>query len=149
MQAEELLSEYDNVCTLRVRMPMSSDLSNPRNLITKITQFNKVVDIPNSMAVLDEMLPISIEMAKRNCRGMWNFTNPGAVSHNEILEMYKQYIDPKFKWFNFNLEEQGKVILVPRSNNELDVTKLKKEFPELLPIRDSLVKYVFKPNKKT
>lgn len=128
---------------------MSSDLSNPRNLITKITQFNKVVDIPNSMTVLDEMLPISIEMAKRNCRGMWNFTNPGAVSHNEILKMYKQYIDPKFKWFNFNLEEQGKVILVPRSNNELDVTKLKKEFPELLPIRDSLVKYVFKPNKKT
>ncbi|KAF9589750.1 hypothetical protein IFM89_028659 [Coptis chinensis] len=146
---EELLKEYDNVCTLRVRMPISSDLSNPRNFITKISRYNKVVNIPNSMTILDELLPISVEMAKRNLRGIWNFTNPGVVSHNEILEMYKSYIDPKFEWKNFTLEEQAKVIVAPRSNNELDASKLKNEFPELLSIKDSLIKYVFEPNKKT
>lgn len=146
---EELLKEYDNVCTLRVRMPISSDLSNPRNFITKIARYNKVVDIPNSMTILDELLPISVEMAKRNLRGIWNFTNPGVVSHNEILEMYKEYINPSFKWVNFTLEEQAKVIVAPRSNNEMDASKLKKEFPELLPIKDSLIKYVFEPNKKS
>ncbi|RZC53984.1 hypothetical protein C5167_012835 [Papaver somniferum] len=146
---EELLKEFENVCTLRVRMPISSDLSNPRNFITKISRCNKVVNIPNSMTVLDELLPISIEMAKRNCRGIWKFTNPGVVSHNEILEMYRDYIDPGFKWENFNLEEQAKVIVAPRSNNELDATKLKTEFPELLSIKDSIIKYVFEPNKKT
>ncbi|XP_057550819.1 trifunctional UDP-glucose 4,6-dehydratase/UDP-4-keto-6-deoxy-D-glucose 3,5-epimerase/UDP-4-keto-L-rhamnose-reductase RHM1-like [Amaranthus tricolor] len=146
---EELLKDYDNVCTLRVRMPISSDLNNPRNFITKISRYNKVVNIPNSMTVLDELLPISIEMAKRNLRGIWNFTNPGVVSHNEILEMYKNYMDPDFKWANFTLEEQAKVIVAPRSNNEMDATKLKTEFPELLHIKDSLIKYVFEPNKKT
>ncbi|CAL5434820.1 unnamed protein product [Camellia sinensis] len=146
---EELLKEFENVCTLRVRMPISSDLSNPRNFITKISRYSKVVNIPNSMTVLDELLPISIEMAKRNCTGIWNFTNPGAISHNEILEMYRDYIDPKFKWVNFDLEEQAKVIVAPRSNNEMDSSKLKKEFPELLPIKDSIIKFVFKPNKKT
>ncbi|CAN1301626.1 Trifunctional UDP-glucose 4,6-dehydratase/UDP-4-keto-6-deoxy-D-glucose 3,5-epimerase/UDP-4-keto-L-rhamnose-reductase RHM1 [Linum perenne] len=130
---EELLKEYDNVCTLRVRMPISSDLNNPRNFITKISRYSKVVNIPNSMTVLDELLPISIEMAKRNLRGSWNFTNPGAVSHNEILEMYKKYIDPKFTWANFTLEEQA---------------KLKEEFPELLSIKESLIKYVFEANKR-
>ncbi|KAJ6801699.1 trifunctional UDP-glucose 4,6-dehydratase/UDP-4-keto-6-deoxy-D-glucose 3,5-epimerase/UDP-4-keto-L-rhamnose-reductase RHM1-like [Iris pallida] len=145
---EELLKEYENVCTLRVRMPISSDLSNPRNFITKISRYNKVVNIPNSMTVLDELLPISVEMAKRNLRGIWNFTNPGVVSHNEILEMYKKYIDPSFKWANFTLEEQAKVIVAARSNNEMDATKLKTEFPELLSIKDSLIKYVFEPNKK-
>lgn len=149
MQVEELLREYDNVCTLRVRMPISSDLTNPRNFITKISRYNKVVNIPNSMTVLDELLPISIEMAKRNCRGIWNFTNPGVISHNEILELYREYIDPGFKWQNFSLEEQAKVIVAPRSNNELDMTKLKKEFPQLLSIKDSVIKYVFQPNKKT
>ncbi|THF96034.1 hypothetical protein TEA_010801 [Camellia sinensis var. sinensis] len=144
---EELLKEYDNVCTLRVRMPISSDLNNSRNFITKVSRYNKVVNIPNSMTILDELLPISVEMAKRNLRGIWNFTNPGVVSHNEILEMYKIYIDPDFKWVNFNLEEQAKVIVAPRSNNELDASKLKKEFPELLPIKESLIKYVFEPNK--
>lgn len=149
MQVEDLLKDYENVCTLRVRMPISSDLTNPRNFITKISRYNKVVNIPNSMTVLDELLPISIEMAKRNCRGIWNFTNPGVVSHNEVLEMYRDYIDPKFKWENFGLEEQAKVIVAPRSNNELDTTKLKNEFPYLLSIKDSIIKYVFEPNRRT
>ncbi|KAJ6862055.1 hypothetical protein NC652_039017 [Populus alba x Populus x berolinensis] len=34
--AEELLKEFENLCTLRVRMPISSDLSNPRNFIAKL-----------------------------------------------------------------------------------------------------------------
>ncbi|CAN0897340.1 Trifunctional UDP-glucose 4,6-dehydratase/UDP-4-keto-6-deoxy-D-glucose 3,5-epimerase/UDP-4-keto-L-rhamnose-reductase RHM1 [Linum grandiflorum] len=145
---EELIREYDNVCNLRVRMPISSDLTNPRNFITKISRYNKVVNIPNSMTILDELLPISIEMAKRNLRGIWNFTNPGVVSHNEVLEMYREYIDPNFKWGNFTLEEQAKVIVAARSNNELDSSKLKNEFPEMLPIKESLIKYVFEPNRK-
>lgn len=142
------MKEYDNVCTLRVQKPISSDLNNPRNFITKISRYNKVVNIPNSMTILDELLPISVEMAKRNLSGIWNFTNPGVVSHNEILEMYKAYIDPGFKWTNFTLKEQAKVIVAPRSNNELDASKLKKEFPELLSIKESLIKNVFEPNKK-
>uniref|UniRef100_M1AA70 UDP-glucose 4,6-dehydratase n=1 Tax=Solanum tuberosum TaxID=4113 RepID=M1AA70_SOLTU len=146
---EELLKEYPNVCTLRVRMPISSDLNNPRNFITKISRYNKVVNIPNSMTILDELLPISIEMAKRNLTGIWNFTNPGVVSHNEILEMYKKYINPEFKWSNFTLDEQAKVLVAPRSNNEMDASKLKKEFPELLSIKESLIKNVFEPNRKT
>jgi hypothetical protein len=44
---EELLREYDNVCTLRVRMPITVDLANPRNFITKIARYEKVVNIPN------------------------------------------------------------------------------------------------------
>ncbi|KAI3505162.1 hypothetical protein L1887_27095 [Cichorium endivia] len=146
---EELLKNYENVCTLRVRMPISSDLTNPRNFITKISRYEKVVNIPNSMTILDELLPISIEMAKRNLTGIYNFTNPGCVSHNEVLELYKEYIDSSYTWKNFTLEEQAKVIVAARSNNELDTTKLKTEFPELLSIKESLVKYVFEPNRKT
>lgn len=67
-------------------MPISCDLSNPQNFITKIMCYSKVVNIPSSMTVLDELLPISIEMPKRNCRGIWNFMNTGMISHNEILQ---------------------------------------------------------------
>jgi UDP-glucose 4,6-dehydratase len=52
------------------------------------------------------------------------------------------------KWTNFTLEEQAKVIIAPRSNNEMDTTKLKEEFPKVLSIKDSLIKYVFEPNRK-
>ncbi|TKY59206.1 Bifunctional dTDP-4-dehydrorhamnose 3,5-epimerase/dTDP-4-dehydrorhamnose reductase [Spatholobus suberectus] len=62
------------------------------------------------------------------------------VSHNEISEMYREYVDPNFTWKNFTLEEQVKVIVAPRSNNELDAEKLKKEFPKLLSIKDLFIK---------
>lgn len=59
--AEKLLREYSNVLLLRVRMPISDDL-NPRNFVTKISKYERVVNIPNSMSVLHDLLPASIEM---------------------------------------------------------------------------------------
>lgn len=144
---EDLLKIYPNTCTLRVRMPIGDDLEFPRNFIYKISKYDRVVNIPNSMTVLPELMPISIEMARRKLTGIYNFTNPGVVSHNEILELYKEYYDPSFTWKNFTLEEQAKILAAPRSNNELDCAKLKKEFPELLGIKESLIKYVFEPNR--
>ena len=105
----------------------------------------QVVNIPNSMTVLPELLPMSIEMADRNLTGIMNYTNPGAISHNEVLELYKEYIDPDFCWKNFTIEEQAKVIKAPRSNNLLDTARLETEFPHVLNIRQSLITYVFEP----
>ena len=62
--------------------------------------------------------------ARRGLTGIMNYTNPGAISHNEILELYKSYIDPDFSWKNFSLEEQAKVIIAPRSNNLLDTARV-------------------------
>ena len=40
---EDLLKEYPNVLILRVRMPIVADLTYPRNFITKIIKYDKVV----------------------------------------------------------------------------------------------------------
>lgn len=145
---ENLLKEYPNVLTLRVRMPIVEDLLYPRNFVTKIIMYQKVVNIPNSMTVLPELLPLSIEMSKRKLTGIMNFTNPGAISHNQVLDLYKEYIDPEFTYHNFSIEEQAKVIVAPRSNNLLDTKRMESEFPGVLPIRESLIKYVFEPALK-
>ena len=63
--------------------------------------------------------------AQRGLTGIMNYTNPGAVSHNEVLQMYKDYIDPDFTWSNFTVEEQAKVIVAPRSNNLLDTKRVR------------------------
>ena len=106
---ESLLREYDNLLQLRLRMPISSDLASGRNFVYKIVNYDKVVDIPNSMTVLDELLPVSVQMARQSLTGVFNFTNPGVISHNEVLELYKQYIDPAYTWSNFTEAEQAKV----------------------------------------
>lgn len=138
---EKLINCYPNVLNLRLRMPISSDL-HPRNFITKITKYQKVINIPNSMSILDDLLPISIEMTLREIKGNYNFTNPGTISHNEILSLYKTYVDPNFTWQNFTLEEQNSILKSQRSNNELDVSKLLNIFPNVLPVQAS-IRHVF------
>jgi|TARA_B100000795_G_scaffold75479_1_gene53646 3,5-epimerase/4-reductase len=119
-----LATGYTNVLQLRLRMPISDDLHH-RSLVTKITKYEKVVNIPNSMTVLHDMLPVAIAMGQANVVGVHNFTNPGAISHNEILTMYRDVVKKDFTWKNFTLEEHDKVVVAKRSNNELDSSKLK------------------------
>lgn len=128
---EDLLANYPTTMTLRVRMPISDDLS-ARNFITKIVKYDKVVDIPNSMTVLTDMLPISLSMAKRKLAGVYNFCNPGAISHNECLALYKKHVDSSYTWSNFTVEEQAKVIVAGRSNNTMDHAKLVAANPDMV-----------------
>lgn len=128
LRTEKLLAIYPNVLTLRIRLPIGKDL-NPKSLVTKLSKYAKVVNIPNSVTVLPEMLPISIKMAQAKLTGVYNFTNPGAISHNEILALYKKHINPDFTWNNFTEEEQNAILKSKRSNCELDTSKLEAFHP--------------------
>jgi 3,5-epimerase/4-reductase len=132
---EQMLKCYPNCLILRVRMPISDDLFH-RNFVTKIVKYERVVNIPNSMTVLTEMLPASLAMANKGLTGVYNFTNPGVISHNEVLDLYKKYIDPTYTYKNFTVDEQAKVIKAGRSNNELDTSKLMRDMPEGIVIND-------------
>lgn len=144
---EAMLGHYPNVLTLRLRMPISADL-NPRNLVSKLVSYKKLVNIPNSMSVLQDLLPLIPLMIERKLTGIYNFVNPGTLSHNQIMELYKQYIDPSHQYENFTVEEQSKILAAPRSNCELCADKLLKEFPNIPHIQNSIVK-VFQEMQKT
>lgn len=132
---EPLLNCYPNCMILRVRMPISDDLIH-RSFVTKIAKYEKVVNVPNSMTVLTEMLPASLGMANKGLTGVYNFTNPGVISHNEVLDLFTKYINPNFKYSNFSVEEQAKILKADRSNNELDATKLLRDLPDDIKIND-------------
>ena len=123
---------------LRIRMPITNE-QNARNFITKITTYEKICSMPNSMTVLTELIPLSIQMMMNNETGTFNFTNPGTISHNEILEMYTEIVDPTFTWKNFTIDEQDEILLGKRSNNLLDTSKLESKY-EVLSIHDSVKK---------
>jgi nucleoside-diphosphate-sugar epimerase len=127
----------DSVLNVRIRMPITDEFNN-RNFITKITNYEKICSIFNSMSVLNELLPIMIDMAEKNLTGTINLTNPGLITHNEILEMYKEIVDPDFKWENFTIDEQRKVIESNRSNNFLSTKRLSTLYPEVKRIKESV-----------
>ena len=121
---DELMHMFeDTVLNLRIRMPISDDWST-RNFIYKITHYEKICSIKNSMTVLPELLPLMIDMAKNKVTGTINMTNPGLISHNRILELYKEIVDKDFTWKNFNIEDQAKILAADRSNNYLDTSKI-------------------------
>jgi 3,5-epimerase/4-reductase len=123
IRVEDILKHYPDTLILRVRMPVSDDL-HPRSFVTKIKNYAKVVNVPNSHTILHDLLPMIVALAEHKETGVFNFTNPGAMSHNEVLEMYRDIVDPSYTWQNFSLEEQSKVIKADRSNCELDPGKL-------------------------
>ncbi len=135
---DRLVGCYPNVLNLRLRMPISSDL-HPRSFLTKILGYKYVIDVPNSVSVLDELLPVAIAMAERELAGNYNFTNPGTISHSELLSMYRDMIDPEFVWNVISVEELGNYVKAPRSNNELDSEKLLREFPEISSAKEAVM----------
>jgi len=141
---DQLMHNFENsALNVRIRMPITDEV-NERNFITKITNYQKICSIPNSMSVLNELLPVMIDLALKNETGTINLTNPGLVSHNEILEMYRDIVVPNFKWENFDIQEQNQILLSKRSNNYLDTNKLQEKYPSVKNIKDSVREILFK-----
>lgn len=133
---EKLILQYPNVLNLRVKMPISTELD--KGFVGKIIHYKKVINIPNSFCILDDLLPIAVDMTLRGMKGNFNFVNPGALSHNQVLECYKQNVDPNITWENFTVEEQDKMLKARRANAELSAEKLLKLYPHIPCIEESL-----------
>lgn len=133
---DRLMHMFDNVLNVRIRMPISSDKSG-RNFIMKLIKYEKICSIPNSMTVLDELLPIMCDMARKKETGTINLVNPGVIEHKEILDMYKEMVDPSFEYELFSYEDQMKILACERSNNELETTRLTSTY-KIKNIKDSM-----------
>jgi 3,5-epimerase/4-reductase len=141
------MKHFKNTLNLRIRMPIIG-CHHPRNFITKITKYEKICSIPNSMTVLDELLPIVLHMMKSTETGTYNMTNPDVIEHNDILEFYRQIVDNSFKWKNFDIIEQSKILKSERSNNYLNTNKLENYCKDnnlaILNIKESIEKLLRK-----
>lgn len=135
---DQMMSKLDNVLNVRIRMPISSDKS-PRNLLMKLLKYKKICSIPNSMTILDELLPIMCEMLVQKKTGTVNLVNPGVIDHDTILELYKMYIDPEHSYELVSYKEQIKFLASERSNNELDTSTLE-NFNRVDNIKDGIEK---------
>ena len=136
-----IMKMFNNVLNVRIRMPITDEIHS-RNFITKITTYSKICSIHNSMTVLPELLPFMIDMCDKKISGTVNLTNPGLISHNEILEMYKEIVDPEFTWENFTIDEQNLILASKRSNNGLNTNKLSNSVlglkNKVLPIKEAV-----------
>jgi 3,5-epimerase/4-reductase len=135
---DQMMSKMDNVLNVRIRMPISSDKS-PRNLLMKLLKYKKICSIPNSMTILDELLPIMCQMLEQKKTGTVNLVNPGVIDHDTILNLYKKYVNPEHEYELVSYDEQIKFLASGRSNNELDTSVLE-SFCKVDNIKDGVEK---------
>ena len=129
---------------LRPRMPV--DVSpNPRNLITKLAGYSRVIDEQNSMTTIPHMIDALKKLIEKRVMGVYNFVNPGTISASEIMQTYKEIVDPNHSFKVFSLGELDTITKAKRSNCYLNTDKLREEgiiLPEIHEAaKECLIKY--------
>ena len=81
-----------------------------------------------------------LDMALQRRTGAINLTNPGIISHEEILQMYKTLVDPTKTWQTMSYDEQSVLLKSKRSNNELNTSKLVQWYPQVSNIHTAVYK---------
>lgn len=51
-----------------------------------------------SVSVLDDLWPVAVRLVERGVRGTFNFNNPGVITHERILELYREHVAPTHTW---------------------------------------------------
>lgn len=121
--SEQILKDYNNILIIRIRMPIDNKPS-PRNLIDKLINYKQVINVPNSITYIPDLMKIAKELMDKKERGIFNVVNEGPITHKQILELYKDIVDQKFKMPEFIPIEKLNT-LAQRSNCILNIRKLK------------------------
>lgn len=149
--ADLALSALKNVGIARIRMPLDSKPF-PANLIDKLSKYEKVVDVENSLTVVDDMIDVFHQLIEKKAEGIFHVTNPGSIKHKEILALYKKYVNPNHKNIWIKEEELVRLGLADkrRSNNIMTSLNLPKYKIIMRPVKeaveDTMKKYA--KNKK-
>lgn len=148
-QSEAMLSEYG--CYIwRLRIPFNNE-NNPRNFLTKMLSYSKILNLPNSVSHREEYVTACLKtLALQIPKGIYNVTNPGHTDARTVLELFKKHhpaleslIDSK-QYFE-SVEEFMTIAKAARSNCVLDSSKLASFGIQMRPvdeaIEDAVIKY--------
>ncbi len=140
--SEAMMKEFP-ILQLRLRMPLDGE-PGERNFITKITKYPKVISIPNSVSVIDDFLQVGKALIDKKATGIYNVTNEGTINHQEILDMYKEIVDPSYNYELFSVEEMEKITKAKRSNCGLSTKKLEAEGIKIRPVKEAVLDSLYK-----
>ena len=137
---EEVLAGHPNVFVWRLRIPFES-ADNPRNYLSKLMRYQRLLDVTNSISELDEFAQATLACwGRRVPFGTYNVTNPGKVTTREVVELIRRsgVCAKKFEFFSSEAEFMGAVAKTPRSNCVLNPAKLAGVGIRLTDVREAI-----------
>ncbi len=150
--ADEMLMlrhDRDNlkVLIVRPRQPVSS-IASPRNAFTKMLTYNKFIDTPNSLTVVEDLLDVTNQLIEKNATGIYNVANPGVMSPYKVALLLKELVKPDLEVNLISKDELNAMTFAKRIDSVLDITKLESLGITLKPAEERLreILPVFKEN---
>lgn len=138
---EEVLAGADNLYLWRLRIPFN-EVDSPRNYLSKMLRYARLLDATNSLSHLDEFCRATHECWTRGAPfGIYNVTNPGEVTTREVVDFLRTSgvaAGKSFDFFEDESEFMAKAVKTPRSNCVLDTAKLEAAGIRLTPVREAL-----------
>ena len=117
-RALALLPKKYPVLIIRIRVPLDN-LPHPRNLLTKLINYKKVIDIPNSVTYIPDFIKALKHLNRINATGIYNVVNKGGLRYPQFMDIYKKYVPD----FEYEIVDYKKLNIV-RTNLLLSTEKL-------------------------
>jgi len=139
---EECLEGADNVYIWRLRIPFDSN-DNPRNYLTKLVRYDKLLSATNSISHLDEFVRACVQSwSKRIPFGIYNITNTGSVTTEQVVDLIRKHlgVTKHFEFFESEQQFMTQAARTPRSNCVMDNNKLISAGIEMSHVTDALTK---------
>lgn len=138
--ADLVLATLPNVGIARIRMPIDC-ISHPANLIDKLVSYKKVVDVENSVTIVDDMILTFRALLEKKAVGIFHVTNPGSITHKQIITLYEKYVDSNHQneWITEGDLVSCGLATKKRSNNIMQSQNLEKCGIKMRPIGEAMV----------
>ena len=137
---EEVLAGAPDCYLWRLRIPFN-EVDNPRNYLTKLMRYERLLAARNSLSQLDEFAQAAWECWRRRLPfGIYNMTNPGSITTSEIVDLIRAsgVLKKEFHFFRDEDEFMHLAAKTPRSNCVLDTTKLETAGIHLTEVHDAI-----------
>lgn len=122
---ETVVSKWEKSYIWRLRIPFEEN-NNPRNYLTKMIKYEKLLQAENSISNKQEFVSACIQtITKKVPYGIYNVTNTGYLTTDKLVEKLKNTIakDRQFKLID-EKELYSGIATVKRSNCVMDNSKL-------------------------
>lgn len=150
--ADLVLSRLPDVAIVRLRMPIDY-VPHPGNLIDKLARYPKIIDVENSVTIVDDLIAAVVGVIEKRGTGVFHAVNPGVMRHRDLIALYAELVDPTHtnEWIEEDdLLRQG-LVAKARSNNIMQNFRLPALGIHLRPIdvalRDCMEKYAKQVHK--
>jgi dTDP-4-dehydrorhamnose reductase len=123
---EEVLASASDVYIWRLRIPFDHRES-PRNYLTKVMSYNKLLDATNSVSQLQEFVEATFKCWETRVPfGIYNVTNPGQITTRQVVDhiLASRVLIKDFSFFRDESEFMQIAAKTPRSNCVLSSAKL-------------------------